>query len=152
MYLHLMSVGKELFHPKVTFLLLLFPLPFCIVQQLFQNPLLHSFGREKFSKWEYNLLTILNDLTGYRKTRKRNKKKMFFFPSWRLKNWRFLIISFLYRKSYICWIVSEFSKMPTITEFPRLFQPIASHLTIWQNINKWKKKSTWNLPKSVETY
>ena len=72
---------------------------------------------------------------------------MFFFPSWRWKNWRFLIISFLYRKSYICWIVSEFSKMPTITEFPRLFQPIASHVTIWQNINNWKKNPPEIYPK-----
>lgn len=60
-----MSVEKELFHPKVTFLLLLFPLPFCIVQQLFQNPLLHSF--EKKNSYNENI-TIPNDFIRYKKT------------------------------------------------------------------------------------
>lgn len=69
---------------------------------------------------------------------------MLFFSKLKIEKLEVFIISFLYRKSYICWMLSKFSKMPTITGFPRLFQPIASHLTIWQNINNWKKKK--NLP------
>lgn len=90
MCLHLMNGVKELFHPRVMFLLLLFPLPFCIIQQLFQNLLLHSFERErekkkKLLKWEYNLLPIQNDLMGYRKSSYKYLPISPLFPVYSLK-------------------------------------------------------------------
>jgi hypothetical protein len=45
-----MTALKELFHPKVMSLLLLSPLPFCTVQQPFQNSLLHSFERKQHER------------------------------------------------------------------------------------------------------